>query len=416
MKEEQDDRWIGKMKELLEDYSPSDAPNNWKQVKRKMNRNLSWGTRLLMFFRRPWTYAIIFGAGILVGYLIFTSHDKRTISQTYVLKEDTAAQSLVKPSNVKKEAATNSSGVKIDTGNEKTSLNQVIEKSNTNLTVKRITQLQTDSSITNTRPADPSFPITLAVIPVTKKQSYSRDRVSVGDTVRPLAATGLSQPTNPDKKQRKPLDLSALTIKGDPWKVGIGYEYLYKIKPDTGQTVFHGLTVRFAKQVTPKLWAGSGLTFGKTQVTRSAKFAVRDWTKIDSLGTIYLRDSSVSYRKWQNHAAIPLNITFDILKNRNFALPLSAGATFGWVYSDGVLFTNDGFSSGGSGGLPDKFTAFITADVSVGYEVFYLRGLSAVLSAEFRRMIAGQKSLGAGQNFIGGRIVLNLDFDKGKWR
>ena len=81
MKDELDDRWIGKMKELLEDYSPSDAPVDWKIVKRGLNRNRSWSAWLLMFLRRRGVYAFLLGTGIFIGFLLFNPSDKLPIGQ-----------------------------------------------------------------------------------------------------------------------------------------------------------------------------------------------------------------------------------------------------------------------------------------------------------------------------------------------
>jgi hypothetical protein len=207
-----------------------------------------------------------------------------------------------------------------------------------------------------------------------------------------------------------------LILSGDPWKAGIGYEYLAMINPDTCKGFSRGFRINFDKQVANNFWFGSGLIIGRTELSRIMTYWVRDWSKPDSLGTTYLRDSSISYQRWQNQIAIPVRATFDLVKTRNFALPITAGVTFGWGYSQNKIFKNDGYTISSSGGSTNGFTGFITGDFSLGYEIFYFRGLSAILSAEYRRMIAGQKSFGYRQNFIGGKILLNFDFDRRKWK
>lgn len=113
MKEVQDDQWVGKIKELLEDYTPADEAGDWKQVRQKLNRSLPWGTRLQMFFRIPWMLALIFGTGILVGYLLFNSPDKALVNQTTSVEENPAAPSIVKSSENKTPAATVTTGKQI---------------------------------------------------------------------------------------------------------------------------------------------------------------------------------------------------------------------------------------------------------------------------------------------------------------
>ncbi len=408
MKDELDNRWIGKMKELLEDYSPPDAPRDWKIVKRGLNRNRSWSAWLLMFLRRRGIYAFILGVGILIGFLLFNSPDKLPVGQ-----ENTAAveSSMVQPSMpIYAAAGTSRSKEKIATS--------------PGFQPKKV---RLDNVPVGKRGQSSKFK-TDTIFKEQEKSIYSGDKIPAVRTENTAAAParnvvitnyeaiGQDPKVIEDKKKRNPIKLKDFALRGDPWKVGIGYEYQYMIQPDTGKGILHELSIHFDKQVSNKFWVGSGITFGRTLVTRSAKFWVRDWSKSDSLGPIYLRDSSVFYQRWQNHITIPIRATYDLFRNRSFAIPVSAGAAFGWVYNQSHNLLNDGLTRMAHNGSTDGFTGFITADFSLGYEVFYLKGLSAVLSAEYRRMLIGTKSYGYGQNFIGYKIVLNLDFDKGKWR
>jgi hypothetical protein len=209
--------------------------------------------------------------------------------------------------------------------------------------------------------------------------------------------------------------LRNITLHGDPWKAGIGYEYLSIIQPDTGKGSYRGFNIRLSKKVSNRLWFGTGLTIGKIDLIEVSKNWVQDWTRTDSLGTIYLRDSTTSEHRWQNHLAIPLTLIFDLYRNRRIALPLQAGTTIGLVYGRGHADMYDGRGIGSQGGFPNTFTYFITADLSFGYEMFYYRNFSATLSAEYRRVLTGRNSFGFGENFIGVRVLINLDFDERKW-
>jgi hypothetical protein len=435
MKEVQDDRWIGKVKDLLEEYTPADAPGDWKQVKRKLNRNQHWFAWLLMFLRRPWMFTIMFGAGILTGYFLFFHADTATVIPAANIM-DISNGPIEKPLGKPGSRTTLPDAIQPVSKPDQTPVSEsaaytfIKASKNTQATEKDVTSLNITGGVlvpiltgiadtihpdqVNRRIADVSPAIQAATgQPVTPAWSTP---VTTHDTLPQPVASDAIQNNRPVKKPRKPFDLPALSLKGDPWKVGLGYEYLAMIQPDTGKGYFRGLMIKFDKQIAPKLWLGTGLFMGKTGRERIAKYLVKDVSKPDTASILYMRDSSVSYRKWQNHLAIPVSMTYDLVRNRNFALPVSGGATFGFAYHPGYSFSNDGYTVGNYGGSTNGFTGFITLDLSVGYEVFYLRGLSATLAAEYRCMIAGPKSYGFGENFIGGKIVLNLDFDRGKWK
>lgn len=435
MKEELDDRWIGKMKELLEGYVPEEAAGDWKQVKRRLNRNLSWSAWLLMYLRRPWIYAFIFGAGILVGYLLFNHSGVETNKVVDVKPLGTLENTLEKnagiyqnPGAVKALTASNlgvntghnfekpaSTIVKPSEFKEAADVNIASTQSapTAELSIKAAIQQGNQVTQPTLIKSDTASQSGIFTNPMTLTQGISK---SQADT-NPLPAKVISDiPGAKNKNVRKPIDFSAYSLRGEPWKLGLGYEAMAMIKPDTSQGYFRQLSVHFNRQVVPKLWVGTGLSFGRTGLSVTRKFQVRDLSVPDSLGTVKFRDSLVSYQRWQNHLSIPVRATYDIFRNRRFAVPVSVGSTFGWSYNQSQIFANDGIGTSGKGQSPGGFTGFMTADISVGYEVFYLKGLSAVLSAEYRRMVVGPKSFGYNQNLIGGKVVLNLDFDQSKWK
>ncbi|MFH0761278.1 MAG: hypothetical protein V2A67_07215 [Bacteroidota bacterium] len=199
-------------------------------------------------------------------------------------------------------------------------------------------------------------------------------------------------------------------IKATPWKVRAGYEYLLMLQPDTCRGHFRELDICFDRKVAPGLWFGTGFSAGRVELDEYAKYWVTNWKIYDSLGIRSLRDSMTFEQRWQKHIAVPFRITYNLFRNQEFALPVNFDVMFGGIVNQGHYYEYDHTGQGGYGQKLDGFTGFITLGMGLGYEFFYHGILSATLSADYRHMIAGPKSFGYGQDFIGGRILINLDF------
>lgn len=445
MKEVQDDHWIDKMKELLESYTPEDAPGDWLQVKRRLAGNRSWFERLVFFIRKRWIMAVIFGTGLLTGFFLFypgknemgrtenpdiQASDQResihpvpnpdrpiTILNTETLdrvKQSPISGRLKDPRQIKV-----GSGIELipDLNAEakhKIDLNTGLDpggKIPEILKSDNITDLIQSVQLAQQKNADIQI-ITPDFLPSARSQSPPDSVTAPG----PGDTSGNNGDDKPARKPRKPFDISKITLKGDPWKMGLGYEYLALIQPDTGKGFFRGVNISFNNEVAKRLWLGTGLTIGRTGLTEITKTLVVDRSKVDSLGFYQMRDSTVSEQRWQNHLALPVSVTYDLFRNSRFAVPFRAGITFGWVTNQKFINRYDTMTYSGKQFFPGGFIGFVTADLSLGYEVCYFSGLSATLAVDYRRVLLGPKSYGFGQNFIGGKIVLNFDFDKGKWR
>ncbi len=401
MKETQDNRWLDKIKELLENYTPADPSGDWKQVQRELNRALPWSARWLPWLRKPWVYGIIFGAALITGAVCLYPDVVPGTEKGYEVsgiggREGEEEERIKRKDQRKREEE-----------KERKEEQEVSAETPSPALVTRFEE------ISNTPPSALAIPAGIAS-PDTELTSGPNRQPATGNW---QPATGVNRQPATDTLQpvtKHRLDLRSLRLPGTPWKVGLGYEYLPLIQPDTGRGSSRGFNIRFSREVSEQLWLGTGLTLGRIDLIDVSKNWVRDWSKTDSLGTIYLRDSTTSEHRWQKHAAIPLTITWDLFRNRNFAIPLTAGSTLGLVYYRRHHDVYENFGRGG-GGSPSEFTYFISADLSLGYEVFYLYGLSATLSAEYHRILTGRRSYGFGQDFIGARILINLDFNAYKW-
>ncbi|MFO7615720.1 MAG: hypothetical protein R6V75_00540 [Bacteroidales bacterium] len=192
------------------------------------------------------------------------------------------------------------------------------------------------------------------------------------------------------------------------WKTGVGYEYLLIIQPDTGRGTFRGLHFNLDRAVARKIWIGSGLVAGRTDLGEFTKVRIIDHSIVDSLGFFLMRDSIVSEHRWQNHLALPLRMTVDLARGTLWSIPLSLGTTIGVVYNKGSINQYGDITRIARQSSPDGFTGFITADLGLGYQVFQLERLSVMLSAEARYVIAGRKSFGYRHPFVGGKALVNF--------
>ncbi|HBB91252.1 MAG TPA: hypothetical protein DC042_05930 [Bacteroidales bacterium] len=415
MKETQDKQWIDKIKELLENYTPADPPVDWKQVQHELNRTLPRAARWLLWLRKPWVYGILFSAALITGAICLYPDVMPGAKEGY---EVTGFGGREEEERIKSKDQRKSKEEK-----DRKEEQEVSAETSSPALVTRFEEISNPPSSALVIPAKagiapPYHPTDSAALVIPAKAGTAPPYHPAASAALVIPAkAGTAAPYHPaDPATKKPrLDLRSIRLPGDPWKVGLGYEYLPIIQPDTGRGSYRGFNIRFSKEVSEQLWVGTGLILGRIDLIDVSKNWVRDWSKTDSLGTIYLRDSTTSEHRWQKHAAIPLTITWDLFRNRNFAIPLSTGSTLGWVYSlrHFEVYENSGKGGGGS---PSEFTYFISADLSLGYEVFYRYGLSAILSAEYHRILTGRRSYGFGQNFIGARILINLDFSEKKWR
>ena len=193
-----------------------------------------------------------------------------------------------------------------------------------------------------------------------------------------------------------------------PRRAGGGYEYLMLAQPDSGRGTLRGLNLYQDFAVAKKIWLGTGIIAGRTDLSEFTKVRIIDRSIVDSLGFFLARDSIVSEHRWQNHLAVPFRATVDLAGGTHWSIQLSVGTTLGMVYNKGSINQYDQVTHISKHSSPDGFTGFITADLGVGYQVFQLERLSVTLSAEGRYVIAGHKSYGFRNAFIGGKALVNF--------
>jgi hypothetical protein len=210
----------------------------------------------------------------------------------------------------------------------------------------------------------------------------------------PLPAQSLATPDNgkPDFTRR----------------AGGGYEYLMLAQPDTGRGTFRGLNLHQDFAVAKKIWLGTGIAIGRTDLSEFTRVRIIDRSIVDSLGFFLARDSIVSEHRWQNHLAVPFRATLDLAGGTYSSIQLSLGTTLGIVYNKGSINQYDQVTRISKHSSPHGFTGFITADLGLGYQVFQLERLSVMLSAEGRYVVAGHKSYGFGNAFVGGKALVNF--------
>jgi hypothetical protein len=381
MRKDMDEAWIRILRERLENYLPPDPPGDYGEIRKQLQKP---GSNI-----RKWIILLI-GLVSLVGGALVVFNSQQDLLP--VFSETNRSVPTLNPLT----AATQTAETKSFSG-KPTDLEKIASV--------HLPGYQHDS--TDQQPMNPS-----------DNQASQKHALPTADEPG-LSAVSLpvsKQTSNKGFDDRKPFKISNLHIDGEPWKVALGYEYQALLKPDTGRGSFRGMNLRFDKEIKSRLWAGTGITLGRIDLIDVSKNWVRDWTKSDSSGTIYLRDSTTSEHRWQRHVAVPFSLTLDMVKTRRFAFPVRVGTTLGWSYDHGYMHVYENSGHGARGGKNDHFTGFITAELSIGYEYYSLNGLSVLMSVDYRRMLIDTYSFGHRGNFIGGRLLLCIDFDERKWR
>jgi len=380
MKKDMDEPWIRILRERLENYLPPDPPGDFGEISKQLQKP---GSK-----RRKWIILFVGLAFLVGGTLVLFNNPHDHIP---VISETNRSVPAVHPLTGMAQT------LDIRTCSDKSTPGNKILPVN-------FTGYQHDStdqqSMIPPEASEPPEPVS----PLIEKPVFYEGNKQDSKTA-----------PNQDFDERKPFRISKLHIDGEPWKIALGYEYQALLKPDTGRGSYRGLNLRFDKEIRNRLWAGTGITFGRIDLIDVSKNWVRDWTKNDSTGTIYLRDSTTSEHGWQRHVAVPISLTWDMVKTRQFAFPVRIGATMGWSYDHGYMNIYENSGHGARGGKNDHFTGFVTTEVSVGYEYYSLHGLSVLMSVDYRRMLFDSYSFGHRGNFIGGRLLLCIDFDERKW-